>query len=80
MKHAQRWNTPYGSGNAANLDSLRTPRPTITSGGPWGSHVKIVSATKPTFDKTWHRLSPSGSVEKHLSMDGSQFSYVPIRW
>jgi hypothetical protein len=68
----------FGAGDRANLDSLRTARPTISSGGQWGSHIKIVSATKPNFDKTWHRLSPSGSVEKRLSMDGSEFSYVPI--
>jgi hypothetical protein len=68
----------FGAGNTANLDSLRSARPTISSGGRWGSHIKIVSATKPNFDQTWHRLSPSGSVEKYLSMDGSMFSYVPI--
>lgn len=68
---------PYGARDTTNLDSLRSARPTIGAGGRWGNFITITSSTRPAFDRTWLRLSPSSNVEKYLSMDGSELSYVP---
>lgn len=71
--------TPFGSGNTANLDSLRSARTSIASGGRWGSHIEIFSRRLPTFDETFVRLSDSGSVERWLASnpDGSELWVVP---
>jgi hypothetical protein len=69
---------PYGTRETCNLDSLRTMRPTIGSGGRWRNFTTITSATHPKFDQTWLRLSDSGRLERYLSMDGSEMSYLPV--
>jgi hypothetical protein len=71
--------TPFGTGNTANLDSLRSGRSSIASGGKWGSHIELLSYRPPTFDNTFVRLSDSGSVERWLAAntDGSELRVVP---
>jgi hypothetical protein len=71
--------TPFGTGNTANLDSLRSARSSIASGGKWGSHIEIFSHRPPSFDDTFVRLSDSGSVERWLAAnpDGSELRVVP---